>query len=120
MKREREYTVLFLQHKKKKFLILSRYTPDQLVPYLLLDLLEAVKHRDTWDAVNLAEGDQTYWIQTLLAGYFGKVDDGTSQVVHYHHSLVTLDGKLLLLKHIQSSLPSPSSPRLTPTVAVPS
>ena len=46
--------------------------------HLLPDLLEAVEHRNTRDAVDLTERVQTDWEQLVLACYPGILDDGTS------------------------------------------
>ena len=62
------------------------YTPT----HLFLDLLEAVEHGHTGDAVYLAEGHQAHWEEPVLAGNLGKVDDGTGQIVHNQHRLVVL------------------------------
>ena len=57
---------------------------------LFLDLLEAIQHRDTRDAVNLTQRDQTDRVETLFPCYLSKVDDCTGSMVYDHHRLTIL------------------------------
>ena len=63
---------------------------EERAHYLFFDLLEAVEHWHTGDTVYLAEGDKAHRVETVFAGYLGKVDDGTGEIVNYQHGLVIL------------------------------
>ena len=60
---------------------------------LLSYFLEAVEHGYTWDAVDLAERVEADWIEMMLAGNPGILDDGAGRVVNYYHGLVVLEAK---------------------------
>ena len=78
----------------KKCPNLNRYSSFTTKTDLLSYLLEAVQDRYAGDAVNLAERIQTDWIEMVLPGYPGILDDGTGRVMHNHHGLVVLEWEM--------------------------